>query len=215
MEYLYKQYLSENKNIRVEEGTIIIPDISGYTEFVNSICIEAGRYITRELLSTILQANTIGMDVSEIEGDAILFYKFGKKPSLLKILKFYETMLSNFTMKLKEIEVILGYELGLSLKLIAHYGTFSEYTIGPFRKLYGKPIVKAHTLLKNNITSNTYVLITNAIFSKTLPELAKEYFYINYQENNFITTIKNKTNGTNIQNSIRQISLQPSIVQKL
>jgi len=70
--------LSENRNIRVEEGLIIIPDISDYTEFVNSICIEAGRYLTRELLASILQANKLEMNVSEIEGDAILFYKFGK-----------------------------------------------------------------------------------------------------------------------------------------
>lgn len=32
MKCLYEHYLSENKNIRVEEGFIIIPDISGYTD---------------------------------------------------------------------------------------------------------------------------------------------------------------------------------------
>lgn len=192
MKYLYKQYLSENKTIRVEEGIIIIPDISGYTKFVNSICIEAGRYITRELLSTILYSNKFAMKVSEIEGDAILFYKFGKRPSIQKILKLYETMLRIFTIKLKEIEAVLGYKLGLSLKLIAHYGTFSEYTIGNFKKLYGEPVVKAHALLKNDITSDTYVLITSAIVSKTSLEAGNEYFFLSYQsENNFITTIKN------------------------
>ncbi|WP_344830565.1 DUF2652 domain-containing protein [Chryseobacterium ginsenosidimutans] len=211
MEYLYKQYLSENKNIRVEEGIIIIPDISGYTDFVNSICIEAGRYITRELLSTILQANNIGMNVSEIEGDAILFYKFGRKPPVQKILKLYESMLKSFTIKLKEIESIIGYDLGLSLKLVAHYGTFSEYTIGTFKKLYGEPIVKTHALLKNTIKSKTYILMTNAIASKE--SIEKEYCFVNYQlENNFITTIKKERNGTNNKNNIRPLSLQSGIV---
>jgi len=213
MKYLYEQYLSENKNIRIEEGLVIIPDISGYTEFVNSICIEAGRYITRELLSAILQANTYGMNVSEIEGDAILFYRFGKKPSVQKIVKLYETMLRNFTIKLKEIETVIGYELGLSLKLVAHYGIFSEYTIGTFKKLYGEPIVKAHAFLKNNIKSKTYILMTNAIVSDKSVEKESDFFFINYQfENNFITTIKNDRNGTDHKKQIRQVSLPSSSV---
>ena len=181
MEYLYQQYLSESEKIRTEKGTVIIPDISGYTEFVKSICIEAGRYIIKELLSSILNANRIGMDVSEIEGDAILFYKFGKKLSREDVLKLYETMLEGFNRKLGDIEAIVGHKLNLSLKLIAHYGTFSEYTIGSFKKLYGEPIIKAHTLLKNNIKSNTYVLMTNAFDLKTKPEKEQEYIYINYQ----------------------------------
>lgn len=180
MKYLYKQYLSESKNIRVDEGMIIIPDISGYTDFVSNICIEAGRYITRELLAAILKADTIGMNVSEIEGDAVLFYKFGKKPSIQKIFKLYETMLRSFTIKLKEIETVIGYELGLSLKLVAHYGTFSEYTIGTFKKLYGEPVVKAHALLKNNVESKTYILMTNAMVFGEPVEKEKEYFFVNY-----------------------------------
>ncbi|WP_409932590.1 DUF2652 domain-containing protein [Xanthocytophaga flavus] len=38
--------------------------------------------------------------------------------------------------------------MDLSLKLIAHYGTFLEYTIETFKKLYGEPIIKTHALLK-------------------------------------------------------------------
>lgn len=180
MEYLYEKYLSENKAIRVEDGLVIIPDISGYTKFVNSICIEAGRYITRELLSAVLQANNIGMDVSEIEGDAILFYRFGKKPSVRTILRQYETMLNSFSSKLSEIETVIGHKLDLSLKLIAHYGTFSEYTIGNFKKLYGEPIVKAHGLLKNNVKSNTYVLMTSSLFPPSAIGKRTDYFLVNY-----------------------------------
>jgi len=207
MEYLYQQYLSEKKEIRAEKGTVIIPDISGYTEFVKSICVEAGRYIIRELLFSILNANKIGMNISEIEGDAILFYKFGKKPSTEEILKLYETMLKSFNRKLKEIEAIMGHELSLSLKLIAHYGTFSEYTIGSFKKLYGEPIIRAHTLLKNNIKSNTYVLMTNAFASKKRCKKEEEFFYINYEQY-LLTNIKNKKeNGTAYKNKFRQIGL--------
>lgn len=170
MEHLYEKYLRDNKAIRIEAGIVLIPDISGYTNFVNHICIEAGRYITRELLVSILQANNLGLEVSEIEGDAILFYKFGDRPAVQAILDQYEIMLDRFREKLLEIEGIIGYELGLSLKLIAHYGTFSEYTIGNFRKLYGEPIVRAHALLKNTVKSDTYVLMTNDVLT---PETAR------------------------------------------
>jgi hypothetical protein len=73
-----------------------------------------------------------------------------------------------------------GHKLNLSLKLIAHYGTFSEYTIGSFKNYMVNPSSR-HTLLKNNIKSNTYVLMTNAFDLKTKPEKEQEYFYINYQ----------------------------------
>ena len=58
-------------------GLIFIPDISGFTRFVNQTEIEHSRYIIEELLETIINSNQLGLKVSEIEGDAILFYKFG------------------------------------------------------------------------------------------------------------------------------------------
>ncbi|KRD07598.1 hypothetical protein ASE21_19140 [Flavobacterium sp. Root901] len=162
---LLENYLKQSKYIKAGNGIVIIPDISGFTEFVSTICLEAGRYITYELLSTLIECNTLDMQISEIEGDAVLFYKFGDPPSLSKILNQYEIMLKAFTKKLHQIEEIVGHKLGLSLKLIAHYGDFSEYNIGGFKKLYGQTIVQSHKLLKNSIKSNTYVLLTNEMRS--------------------------------------------------
>lgn len=162
---LLENYLKQSKYIKAGNGIVIIPDISGFTEFVSTICLEAGRYITYELLSTLIECNNLDMQISEIEGDAILFYKFGDPPLLSKILNQYEIMLKAFTKKLHQIEEIVGHKLGLSLKLIAHYGDFSEYNIGGFKKLYGQTIVQSHKLLKNLIKSNTYVLLTNEMRS--------------------------------------------------
>lgn len=212
MEQLYKRYLEESKAIRVEDGIVMIPDISGYTKFVNSICIEAGRYITRELLSVILEANSTRLEVSEIEGDAILFYKFGPKPSVEAIVRQYEEMLSSFNAKLRDIEDIVGHRLNLSLKLIAHYGSFSEYTIGAFKKLYGEPVVRAHALLKNNVESNTYILLTGSLATLQAEEQSRDFFLIDYDQQNIYAHHKKTKHGTGYQTSIRQVGLQPNVV---
>ena len=60
------------------KGLLFIPDISGFTRFVNETEIEHSRLIIQELLEILINANQIGLEVSEIEGDAILFYKFGE-----------------------------------------------------------------------------------------------------------------------------------------
>jgi hypothetical protein len=61
-------------------GLIFIPDISGFTRFVNEVEIDHSRHIIQELLEVIINSNKIGLEVSEIEGDAILFYKYGDSP---------------------------------------------------------------------------------------------------------------------------------------
>ena len=58
------------------KGLLFIPDISGFTRFVNETEIEHSRLIIQELLETLINTNEIGLEISEIEGDAILFYKF-------------------------------------------------------------------------------------------------------------------------------------------
>jgi len=188
---LLHNYLLQADSIKVGEGIIIIPDISGFTEFVSNICIEAGRYIIYELLSTIIEHNLMGMNVSEIEGDAILFYQFGKRPGREEVLRQYEIMLNAFNHKLAQIEAVLGYSLQLSLKLVAHYGEFSEYQIGKFKKLYGPTVVKAHTLLKNSVKSRTYALLTDQLTGADEPSISdrcerdesQNYAVYQYQEN--------------------------------
>ena len=62
------------------KGLLFIPDISGFTKFVHETEIDHSRLIIQELLEILINANQIGLEVSEIEGDAILFYKFGESP---------------------------------------------------------------------------------------------------------------------------------------
>jgi len=164
------------------KGLLFIPDISGFTRFVNETEIGHGRLIIQELLEIIINSNSLDLKISEIEGDAILFYKFGEAPSLAQLYRQVEEMFCNFHKNL------LAYDdrrycqckacvaaSGLTLKIITHFGEFTEYQVKEFRKLIGKDLIVAHQLLKNSIQPHEYWLVTESLLrgnENSLPELS-------------------------------------------
>lgn len=157
-------------------GLIFIPDISGFTKFVNETEIEHSRLIIQELLEILINANQIGLEVSEIEGDAILFYKFGDPPQMEEIYHQVETMFRAFHQNLSvydrnkycQCRACLS-AIDLTLKIITHYGEFTGYKVKQFHKLIGKDIIVAHQLLKNDIDKHEYWLVTGKLISDNAP----------------------------------------------
>ena len=133
------------------KGLLFIPDISGFTQFVNDTDIDHSRLIIQELLELLINANDMGLEVSEIEGDAILFYKFGDPPSLEAVYNQVEKMFCAFH---RHLGVYDSYRfcqcracaaaVHLTLKVITHYGEFTSYSVKNFNKLIGKDIIVAH-----------------------------------------------------------------------
>lgn len=78
------------------QGLLFIPDISGFTRFVNETEIDHSRLIIQELLEILINANHLGLEISEIEGDAILFYKFGTPPDLKALYEQVQKMFVEF-----------------------------------------------------------------------------------------------------------------------
>ncbi len=167
------------------KGLLFIPDISGFTRFVSETEIEHSRLVIQELLEILINANEIDLQVSEIEGDAILFYKFGESPGLDVLYKQVEKMFCDFHRH------IIAYEyrrycqctacksaIDLTLKVITHYGEFAGYNVKNFNKLIGKDIIVAHQLLKNDITQHEYWLVTKNLLPDELP--AKLPAWINW-----------------------------------
>ena len=64
--------------------------------------------------------------------------------------------------------------INLTLKVICHFGEFTEYNVGGFNKLIGKDIIIAHRLLKNEIAKHEYWLITSSL-SEKLPKVFKPW----------------------------------------
>lgn len=157
-------------------GLLFIPDISGFTRFVNQTEIEHSRLIIQELLETIINANQTDLQISEIEGDAILFYRFGNPPALEEIYKQVEKMFCSFHKNLIAYEFRRYCQckacisaIDLSLKIITHYGEFTGYSVQNFNKLIGKDIIVAHQLLKNDIKQHEYWLVTKSLSHDSQP----------------------------------------------
>lgn len=117
--------------------------------------------IVSDLLLSIINANKLNLNIAEIEGDAVFFYRFGNAPSQKEILEQYEDMLYNFFNTVSSISEETGIQIPLSIKMIVHYGDIAQYQLKGFDKLYGKVVTEAHLLLKNNSDSHSYVLMTD------------------------------------------------------
>ena len=166
----FKRKKMENK------GLLFIPDISGFTRFVNETEIEHSRLVIQELLEVLVNANEMGLQISEIEGDAILFYKFGEAPALEILYKQVAKMFCDFHRSLLAYEhrrychcAACNATINLTLKVVTHYGEFTGYNVRQFNKLIGKDIIVAHQLLKNNIELHEYWLVTESLLQHNPP----------------------------------------------
>jgi hypothetical protein len=159
------------------KGLLFIPDISGFTRFVNEIEIDHSRHIIQQLLEILINANNCGLEISEIEGDAILFYKFGEPLELEALYKQVEKMFCEFHRHLNAYDhrkicqcKACVSAVDLTLKVITHYGEFTTYNVKNFSKLIGKDVIVAHQLLKNDIEQHEYWLVTDNLLRDAPPE---------------------------------------------
>ena len=146
---------------------LYIPDISGFTDFVNKTEINHSSHIISELLEIIINSDKFGMNVSEIEGDAVLFFK-ETIPSIGDLIKQCKQTFINFHSYLRQYETERICRCGacetatqLSLKFIIHRGDVEKITIKDHQKLHGSDVILAHRLLKNSIPEKEYILITD------------------------------------------------------
>jgi len=152
------------------QGLLFIPDISGFSRFVSQTAIEHSRLIIQELLESLINANQMGLEVSEVEGDAILFYRFGASPNLEEVYKQVARMFCEFHRHLLAYDQrrycycqACNAAIDLTLKVITHYGEFVGYSVKNFHKLIGKDVIVAHQLLKNDIELHEYWLVTRPL----------------------------------------------------
>jgi hypothetical protein len=158
------------------KGLLFIPDISGFTRFVSETEIAHSKLIIQELLELLINANQLNLEVSEVEGDAILFYRFGKSPDLKEVYKQVELMFCEFHKHLGAYDITRFCQckaclsaVNLTLKIITHYGEFTDYNVRNFNKLIGKDVIVAHQLLKNEIAQHEYWLVTPGLFNGNAP----------------------------------------------
>ena len=156
-----------------KHSLIFIPDITGFTKFVNQTEVKHGQHIISELLEILIESNSLNMKVAEIEGDAVLFYSQESVPAVDAIVEQGKQMFINFHNHLQAYETQRICKCGactsaheLSLKIIVHAGEIGFTTVQKRSKPYGAEIVTSHRLLKNSIDSPEYILFSNAYEDK-------------------------------------------------
>jgi len=162
---------------QTQQALLFMPDISGFTQFVSETEVLHSQHIVQELLEILIDSNHLNLQISEIEGDAIFFYRPGDKPNLKSLLQQVEKMFTRFHAHLKLYEHQRICPCGacknavdLSLKVIVHFGDVTGISIKDHKKLFGKDVILLHRLLKNNLNRKEYVLFTESLVDDLEPQ---------------------------------------------
>ncbi len=158
---------------QTQPALFFMPAISGFTQFVSETEVMHSRHIVQELLEILIDSNHLNLQISEIEGDAIFFYRPGDKPNLKSLLQQVEKMFTRFHAHLKLYEHQRICPCGacknavdLTLKIIVHFGDVTGISIKEHKKLFGKDVILLHRLLKNSLNRKEYVLFTEGLVNE-------------------------------------------------
>lgn len=160
--------------MKKEPTLICIPDISGFTKFMSEVDFELSSKIIPSLLNRIIYSNEIALKVSEIEGDAVLFYRRGPLPSFKTLVDQCKLFYTDFY---KQIDLLIAENSNkfethaipkvLGLKIVLHYGLdVGAAQVGNNIKLIGEDVIVAHRLLKNSIKSSEYLMISETLLDE-------------------------------------------------
>lgn len=161
------------KNEDVQGAFFCVPDITGFTKFIATSDLAFSSNFIPGLLRRLISANIIDMNVGEIEGDAIFFYKTGRLPQINMVARQCSLLFQTFHNYLESVEKDdpENYEKyfadgQMGLKIVIHYGDIVAANIKGRTKLIGQNVIIAHKLLKNGIKEGEYVLMTHDYIDK-------------------------------------------------
>ncbi|MBT8230225.1 MAG: DUF2652 domain-containing protein, partial [Bacteroidia bacterium] len=152
---------------------LFIPDISGFTDFIHQTEIKHSQHIISELMEIMIDANELGLELAEIEGDALFFYKLRNIPSLDELIHQVKRIFLSFHQHLRLYENRRICQCGacttaesMELKFVVHGGEFDFIHVKGKQKPIGESVITVHRLLKNKVPSDEYLLITKALLEK-------------------------------------------------
>lgn len=162
---------------------LLIPDISGFTRFIEESGSPRAPFLVADLLEILIEANILDLQVNEIQGDAVLFYRLGPPPTVQELVRQCRRIYLDFQNYLRLVERDTGselatalQELALTLKIVVHYGRVSVAQIREHIKLMGRDVIVVHRLLKNNVAGSEYILLSEDYTATQAPaELARAF----------------------------------------
>ncbi|MCM4157951.1 DUF2652 domain-containing protein [Gramella sp. AN32] len=144
-----------------------IPDISGFSQFVENTAIEHSIHIISELLEILLDNNVLNMKLAEIEGDALFMYT-GQDLSFSQMESQVTSMLNSFRKHLLKYEHqricncgACATAINLKIKFLFHRGRLDFIRVKDIQKPYGQDVNRIHRLLKNDVPCDEYLLLSH------------------------------------------------------
>ena len=173
-----------SKNPNAKPTLLCIPDISGFTQFMSDTDYELTAAVIPSLLNKIIYSNTLNLQVSEIEGDAVFFYKTGPLPSFKDLIQQCRTFYTEFYAEIKRLKIqykdhehVQKIPDILGLKIVVHYGKeIGSVQIGKNIKLLGEDVIIVHRLLKNHISQHEYLLLSKVLMDQYKDETIDRNF---------------------------------------
>lgn len=152
----------------MKKSLLFIPDISGFTAFVQNTEATHSQHVIAELLEILIESNDMGLQLAEVEGDALFFFKEEEIPSLSQVMAQAERMFTAFYSHLRLLETnricpcaACAAAPKLELKIVMHSAELQFITVQGNRKPFGAQVIEVHRLLKNSIDADNYVLISD------------------------------------------------------
>lgn len=162
----------------VERDTyIVIPDISGYTRFMQLTRFAAGHahFVVAQILDEIITAALPVLTPTRVEGDSVMFYAEAEggdqaaDASGADIAAAVRKMVEAFYRKRDELLAsnlcpceACSHIPNLDLKVVVHRGDVLRYRLRGLEDLSGMAVIEAHRLLKNSLGRDRYVLVSDA-----------------------------------------------------
>lgn len=170
---------------KARDTIFILPDISHYTRFMahNHFTDQTAQFIIFSLINAMIKAATKTLELSKVEGDAVLFFVDAKKYSKQVI---GATLVNIFNAFDIEQERLMASNLcsckacqhikELDIKVFVHRGKTTRFKFRGSTDHFGQDIIVLYRMMKNSISSDRYALITDdAADSIVLPsKLDKE-----------------------------------------
>lgn len=164
--------------MEIKKIAIVLADISGYTEFIQShkTAMIHAEHIISQLLEIVIDQAEYPLILNKLEGDAILLYSElgdSETDAIRDITNQVNTFFSVFH---KELNTLSEFTVAncpceacqtagrLKLKAILHKGNVIFKKIRQFEELAGEEMIFAHRLLKNNVSSREYILMSEPFY---------------------------------------------------
>jgi hypothetical protein len=161
----------------MQQGYLIIADISGYTAYLTGTELEHAQDVLGKLIQSILDAFQPPVRLVELEGDAVYVYLPASEAAGARVLEIIEGAYFAFARQRELIEQVAPCVClacrsvpMLDLKFVVHFGEFAVQELAGRAKPIGPDVILVHRLLKNSIAEamglHAYIFFTDAALTR-------------------------------------------------